>query len=143
MAETAKAMKGVEAIMRGESVNAVSTGAVKQVAPDAPYALDGSESMMMQQDPRSRTKVPQDGELPAEHDARSDKGAKEQKKGDAFSDKDISEHLEKDKSIKAYLANNLKSAQNAVKVFSSRGASKHRKKGKQGGEGKEDESNYA
>jgi len=144
MAETAKkaapkGMEGVEAIMMGEGAMDVARGAVKQISPDAPYALEGSESMMMQEDPLPRREKVDgnDGMIP-EQDAKGEK--KQEKKEPAFSDEDIKEHLEKDKSIKSFLAQNLKSAQFAVKSFNSRGKGKSSRKDSSS---REDDPNYA
>ena len=51
MAETAKkatpkGMEGVEAIMMGEGAMNVAQGAVKRVAAEAPYALEGEKSVL-------------------------------------------------------------------------------------------------
>jgi len=127
MAETAKGtpkgFEGVDLIMKGEGAMNVAQGAVKQISPDAPYALEGSESMMMQENPFPKERIEAEDvvdfnpDLIEEH---HEEGLDERKgrKEPTFSDADIKEHLEKDKSIKTFLANNLKAAQKAVKVFS-------------------------
>jgi len=105
MAETAKAMKGVEAIMRGESVNAVSTGAVKQVAPAAPYSLEGDKSMMMQEEPTDRMiekeRAPQDERI-------------------KYTEKDIVEHNAKHAELEKFFKGEAKKAQKAVAKLSSK-----------------------
>lgn len=132
MAETAKGtpkgFEGVEAIMKGEGAMDVARGAVKQVAAEAPYALEGDKSVMMEESPFPRERVDMHESLPEDlivEEALEEDGEpreKERKKKEtAYSDEDIKEHLEKDKSIKSFLANNLRSAQLAVKSFNSRG----------------------
>lgn len=137
MAETAKkatpkGMEGVEAIMNGKGAMEVAQGAVKRVAADAPYALEGEKSVLMQED---ASKHAIDEVIPEEH--HEEVVEEKKKKEPAYSDKDIKEHLEKDKSIKSFLAQNLKSAQFAVKSFNSRGKGK----GKGAGE-KSDKDEY-
>tara|TARA_R100001443_G_scaffold13779_1_gene23733 strand:+ start:185 stop:625 length:441 start_codon:yes stop_codon:yes gene_type:complete len=130
MAETAKqaapkGMEGVEAIMKSEpgQMMDVARGAVNYVAPDAPYVLEGSESMMMQENPFPKERIEAEDmgdfnpDLIEEH-YEDGVDEKKKRKEPTFSDEDIKEHLEKDKSIKTFLANNLKAAQKAVKVFS-------------------------
>ena len=136
---TPKGFEGVDAIMSGESAMDVARGAVKRVATEAPYTLEGEKSMMMEENPFPRERNDDGGAIPEEHmdmaeEYHEEAVEKKKKKEPAFSDTDIKEHLEKDKSIKSFLAQNLKSAQFAVKSFNSRG------KGKGAGEkGKKDE----
>ena len=148
MAETAKkgtpkGMEGVEAIMRGEGAMDVAQGAVKRVAPEAPYALEGEKSVLMQENVKPRERVAAEDmvevhpDLIVEHHAESGE-EKKSKKEPTYSDEDIKEHLEKDKSIKSFLANNLKSAQFAVKSFNARGRGKGKGKGA-GEKGEKDE----
>ncbi len=120
MAETAKAMKGVEAIMRGESVNAVSTGAVKQVAAAAPYELRGDASRMVEAETLPGKNAPREEvsafdeskfveEVPAEE------GRKEEP---VYTDKDIIRHEKEGEKLRAFFEKEMAKAKASLARFS-------------------------
>ena len=120
MAETAKAMKGVEAIMRGESVNAVSTGAVKQVAEAAPYEMRGDASKMVEAETLPGKNAPKeeavafDGEF-----IKEEKPAEEARKEEpVYTDKDIIRHEKEGNKMKEFFEKEMAKAKASLARFS-------------------------